>query len=60
MAEDLFIGETTGADPIDPVHFDSADLTTHGGIDGMTRSPAPARASSSSRWMRTPGGAASC
>ena len=28
----------TGAIPVEPVHFDSADLTTHGVIVGMTGS----------------------
>lgn len=35
---DLYIGGRTGADPVAPVMFDSADLTTHGVIVGMTGS----------------------
>ena len=38
MSDDLYIGGRTGADPIEPVRFDSADLTTHGVIVGMTGS----------------------
>jgi hypothetical protein len=38
MGEDLYIGGTTGSDPVAAVHFDSADLTTHGVIVGMTGS----------------------
>ncbi|HSK95994.1 MAG TPA: DUF87 domain-containing protein, partial [Euzebyales bacterium] len=38
MGDDLYIGGRTGSDPIAPVTFDSADLTTHGVIVGMTGS----------------------
>ena len=38
MGEDLYIGGRTGSDPVEAVHFDSADLTTHGVIVGMTGS----------------------
>ena len=38
MSDDLYIGGRTGADPVEPVMFDSADLTTHGVIVGMTGS----------------------
>ena len=38
MSDDLYIGGRTDADPVVPVRFDSADLTTHGVIVGMTGS----------------------
>ncbi|CAN5899536.1 ATP-binding protein [soil metagenome] len=38
MTDGLYIGGRTGTDPIEPVTFDSADLTTHGVIVGMTGS----------------------
>ena len=38
MGDDLYIGGATGSDPVAAVHFDSADLTTHGVIVGMTGS----------------------
>ncbi|HSK90045.1 MAG TPA: helicase HerA-like domain-containing protein, partial [Euzebyales bacterium] len=38
MGEDLYIGGRTGRNPVEPVYLDSADLTTHGVIVGMTGS----------------------
>jgi hypothetical protein len=38
MSDDLYIGGRTDADPVVPLMFDSADLTTHGVIVGMTGS----------------------
>jgi hypothetical protein len=29
MGEDLYIGGRTSSDPVEAVHFESADLTTH-------------------------------
>lgn len=37
-SDGLYIGGRTGADPVEPVPFDSSDLTTHGVIVGMTGS----------------------
>ncbi|MBW3604099.1 MAG: DUF853 family protein [Actinobacteria bacterium] len=38
MSDSMYIRGHTGTDPIEPVTFDSADLTTHGVIVGMTGS----------------------